>query len=241
MFWITRLRASLRKDQLEDQLDAELQFHLEMRTQEFIATGMEPEEARRRAARLFGNQTLLKERTRDMDTLAWIETLGQDLRYAARMFGKNPGFTAVSITTLALGIGANTAIFSLTNVFVLHPLHAKDPEQLVLITERPVKEKGRRPPTMAAYLEWKKHSRTLQDIALAGFNGDPTTLAGIGHAERVNAGYCGVNYFSILGARPFRGRFFIQEDAQGEGTTVVISEALWQRTFGADPNILGQT
>ena len=239
MSWINRLRATFRKNKLESHLNDEIQFHIEMRTKEFVAAGMAPEDARSCAARQFGNQILLKERTRDMDTIGWIETFRKDSRYAARMFGTDPGFTAVVVVTLALGIGANTAIFSLTNTFVLHPLRAKNPEQLVLITERPVKERGRRSPTEAAYFEWKKHSLTLQDIALAGFNGDPTTLSGIGHAERVNGGYCGINYFSLLGVKPFRGRFFLPEDGgPGESKAAVISEALWQpvRHFGFGSN-----
>jgi putative ABC transport system permease protein len=169
-------------------------------------------------------------------------TLSRDFRYAARMLGKNPSFTFVSVLTLALGIGVNTAIFSLMNALILRPLPVRDPEQLVLISEAMLKGRGRRSPTMSAYLTWKRSSQTLQDIALAGFCGDPTTLSGTGLAERVSEAYCGLNFLPMLGVKPFRGRLFLPEDApSGEGTTVVISEELWQRTFGADPNVLGRT
>src|SRR5437762_1142054 len=134
MSWIRRLRSLIETQTLEDQLDEELQFHIDTRTQEFIATGMAPEEARYRAQRLFGNQLLLKERTRDMDTVGWIETLWQDLRYALRMWRKNPGSTAVAVLSLAMRIGANTAIFSVLDAVLLRSLPVRNPGELALVT-----------------------------------------------------------------------------------------------------------
>src|SRR5882672_932504 len=138
MSWIRRLRSLFEKQKLEDQLDEELQFHIEMRTQEFVASGMTPEEARYRAQRLFGNQTLLKEGTRDMDTIAWIETLWQDLRYALRLLRKSPAFTTVAVFSLALGIGANTAVFSMLDTLLLTKLPVRDPDGLyqLVVTHR---------------------------------------------------------------------------------------------------------
>src|SRR6266481_2024693 len=136
MSWIHRIRSFFEKQKLEDQLDQELQFHIEMRTQEFVAAGMTPEQARYRAQRLFGNQTLLKERTREMDTIGWIETLWQDLRYATRLLLRTPIFTSVAVLSLALGIGANTAIFSLIDAVLFESIPVRHPEQLVLLWEK---------------------------------------------------------------------------------------------------------
>jgi len=178
-----------------------------------------------------------------MDTIGWIKTLWQDARYAFRMLHKNPGFTSVAVITLALGIGANTTIFSVTNALMLRPLRLTDPDKLVYISETRLKQRGSRIPTMAAYFAWRKNSRALEDLAIGGYGGgDPITLSGVGHAERVMETYCGLNFFDMLGVRPIRGRTFLPEDnPQGLSTTALISRDLWQRAFASDPKILGQT
>src|SRR5437667_3463576 len=134
MSWIRRLRSFFEKEELEDNLGDELRFHLEMRTQEFVAGGMAPEDARHKAICLFGNQTLLKERTRDMDMIGWLETLLQDLRYAGRALRKQPGFTLIAALTLAVGIGANTAIYCVVDATLLRSLPFKEPNRLMKVS-----------------------------------------------------------------------------------------------------------
>ncbi len=135
MSWIDRLRGSFGKDELESQLDDELRFHLEMREKEFLAAGVPPEQARRQALRLFGNPVVVKENARAMDTLGWLDTAWRDLRFAARMLRKNPGFAATSVITLALGIGASTAIFSVVYGVLLRPLPYPSPSELMSVSE----------------------------------------------------------------------------------------------------------
>jgi hypothetical protein len=135
MSWFNRLRNSFGKQNLEDRLDDELQFHIQMRTEEFMAAGMSAEEARLNAVRLFGNQTFLKEQTRDMDTITWLETFLQDLRYGLRMLCRSPGFTAVAVLSLALGIGANITVFSLFDTVLVRMLPVHNPHQLFVLYE----------------------------------------------------------------------------------------------------------
>jgi putative ABC transport system permease protein len=157
------------------------------------------------------------------------------------MFLDNPGVTAVAVLSLALGIAANTTIFSVINTILLRPFPVEDPDRLIVLYETNRKRGGWRIPTAATHLEWKKHSQFVEDIALTDISGGPSTLSGLSQAQRVNLSYNSPNFFSVLGVRPFRGRTFLPEDAPwGDGTTVVISYSLWQRSFEGDPDIVGR-
>ena len=171
-----------------------------------------------------------------------LEEFCQDIKYGSRMLFKNPAFTAVAVLTLGLGIGVNTSIFSVVNAMLLRPLRLSDPDRLVVISEVELRHGGRRSATMGCYQEWKRHNRSFEGIARASLGGDPATLSGIGHAERIELDYVNFKFLSRLGVNAFRGRTFLPEDAPGgEGNAIVISHDLWQRTFTSSEDVIGQT
>src|SRR5881628_77690 len=162
-----RFRALFQKQKLDAQMDDEMRSHIEMQTQENIDSGMHPDEARYAALRQFGWVESIKETCRDQRGVSWIENLGQDVRYGARMLRKNPGFATVAVLTLALGIGANTAIFSVVDGVLLKPLHYEQPGQLVRVWEAPSPGK-RNSVSPGVFLDWKLQS--IRFDSLAAFN-----------------------------------------------------------------------
>jgi predicted permease len=167
-----------------------------------------------------------------------MNTLLQDMRYGLRMLAKNPGFTVVALLALALGIGANTAIFSVVNGVLLRPLPYPEPERLMMIYER-TKEFGRNSIAYPNYLDWRRDQRSFTDIA--AFRDDDFNFTGSGQPEHLNGAYVTANLFRVLGVNPLLGRNFLpQEDREGAAGAVMLSSNLWQRRFGADPAILGK-
>jgi hypothetical protein len=238
-----RLRANLRRGKVEREMDRELQFHLEMETAENIRRGMSEEEARRAALLSFGGVEQTKEAYRDIARFRRLEDLWQDLRYGARMLLKNPGFTAVAVIALALGIGANTAIFSVVNAVLLKPLPYYDPQRLVLVTEVPPEKDGERGGEYAGsidYILWQAESKAFDH--LIAFNWSNTYLTGRGEPERLDSVWTTANLFPALGVAPQLGRAFApEEDRPGGARVVILSHAFWQRRFGGDPAVIGQS
>jgi hypothetical protein len=236
----TRLYGLLRKGRLEDDMEAELRFHLLMRTRENIARGMTPEEAERDARRHFGNLGLIKERCRDIRGGGMMETFLQDLRYGARVLAKHRGFTAVAVLTLALGIGANTAIFSVVNELLLRPLPFSDAERLVMVWE--VAPNGRRQNTTsrANFRAWREQSTTF--AGMAAFSDQRLPLTGDGEPEEVSVQLATPELFRVLGVEPILGRGLTEDDARTDTQPVIVlSYGIWQRRFGGDPQVIGKT
>ena len=225
-----RLGAFFRRTQLDRDLDAEISSHLQFAFEENLQRGISPAEARRQALLRFGGPQQAKENHRDARALPFLETLLQDLRFAFRMLRKSPGFTAVAVLTLALGIGANTAIFSLVNGILLVPLPYPGPEQLVSIT-------GTYP--KGGVVAMRKQMRTM-DVA-AYYEGHEFNLTGQGEPLRLTGTVVSAEFFSVLGARPELGRTFVPgEDLPGQDNYVVLSHALWQQRFAGDRAIIGR-
>ncbi len=167
-----------------------------------------------------------------------MNTLFQDLRYGARMLLKSPGVTAVAVVTLALGIGANTAIFSVVNAVMLRPLPYKNPDRVVSLWEN-VPEYGRWRVTPANFLDWKKQSTVFEDMA--AFGASTMTLTGVGEPEQMMGTRASAGYFAVIGTEPMLGRSFVAEEYEpGKGQVVVLGHRFWQRRFGGDPTIINK-
>ena len=236
-----RLRALFRKEELNKQLSNELAFHLEKQIDHNIAAGMPPDEARYAALRKFGGVEQVKERCRDLRRVSYLENFLQDVRYGLRQLRRAPGFTVVAVLTLALGIGANTAIFSVVDAVLLRPLPYKDPSSLVWVTERFPFNHGASNVVSPDFIGWKDRNQVCEQIgAFGGTSG--ANLTGVDRPARVSVTNVTVGLFPMLGVQPVAGRMFLpSESKQGQDHVALLNETLWRNQFGADPHILGKT
>src|SRR6266498_1886537 len=236
-FW-RRLLFYLWREQFDRELEEEMRFHLEMKAEENLAAGTSPDEARYAAQRQFGNQTLLWEVSRDMWSYRILETLAQDLRYGLWMMLKNPGFTAVVVLTLALGIGANTAIFTVVNAVLLQPLPFHEPERLVRVW-RSSAEDDRTALSFPDFADIRAKQTVFERMA-AWRSGD-CTLTGQGDPVNLSGLVVTAELFPLLGVTPQLGRGFTPEEDQAGNRAVILSHSLWQNRFNSDPNVAGKT
>lgn len=230
--------------QLDRDLSEELQFHLAMREEKLQEQGVSPKEARYAALRAFGGVEQKKEQCRDADRLRWVEDLFHDLRYGLRQLRRNPGFAAVAVITLALGIGANTAIFSIVNAVLLRPLSFQDPARLVTIWEADERDASNiGPASYPDFFDWRAQNRVFKQMA--SFRTYDFTLVGTGQPIHLSGAIVSANLFSLLGVKPTLGRAFLpQENEPGGingGDAVILSHRLWQTQLGSDTRVLGQT
>jgi putative ABC transport system permease protein len=238
-----RLVAVFARHALRERADEEVQFHLSMIEQRMIESGMAPEVAHAQARREFGNPTLVTERTLDAWPYAFLDTLIQDVRYACRMFRRTPGFTATAIVTLALGISASAAVFSILDAVLLRPLPYREPGQLVSVLDREIRGGGRATffDLYSDYEKWNKNSHLFQGFAAMSWAGGlGRIMKGHGSARSVAALPVSVDFFSVLGVPALLGRTFQSADL-ARGCSVVLSHKFWQAIFGGQRNAIGQS
>ena len=239
MSLLSRLRAMFRRERLDQDLDEELRSHLEMRAADNLAAGMSAQDARYDAQKRFGNTPLLKEDTRDVDIIGWLDECARDCRFALRMLQRSPGFAAVAVLTLALGIGANTAIFSVVDAVLLRPLPYPEPDRLVRIWESSIKyDSPRNVVNPFNFLDWRDHSESFE--SMAAISGLMTNLSFQGQPVAVQGMQVSTEFFSTLRIPPLLGRAFSAPDGLvGQDQVVILSYELWQRQYGANPKIIG--
>jgi predicted permease len=227
---------------MEQELSDELRFHLEKLTEQKVAIGMPPEKARYAAVRELGGVEQIKEECRDMRRVNLIENMLQDVRYGVRQLRRSPGFTAVAVLTLALGIGANTLIFSVVNAAILHPLPFREASRLVTLwaTSPTVGFSGPGTLTDPDYMEWRKQNHVFSEIA--AFRGQPSNLTGVGEPVRLTGAAISPSLSRVLDVNPALGRAFApEEENAGRNRVALLSDRLWRSRFGSDPSKVGQS
>jgi putative ABC transport system permease protein len=232
-------QALTRRTRWEQDLEAELREHIECRTEDLVRAGLRREEAARQARLELGGRDACRERCREANGLRWPDELRQDLLYAFRTFRRNRGFTAVAVLTLALGIGATTAIFTVVNAVLLRPLPYSHPEQLVHV-QKLLPNYGVNPfAGNREFVAWRNDTQTLSTIAAYTYS--QFNLTGDGEPERVNSGLATASFFSLLGVQPLLGRLFLpEEDRPGGPPVALLSETLWKSRYRGDPSIIGK-
>lgn len=230
----------LKKD--ETDLEREIESDLELEEEDLRERGLPPQEASYAARRAFGNEALIKEQVRD--SWGWLpfESLAHDVRYALRQVARNPGFAAITVFTLALGIGSTTAIFSIFNATLLRPLPFEDPDRLALLyTSIPnIGYEGPGSVTDPDFPEWQKQNQVFDQIA--AFRGKTANMTGSGEPERLAGTAVTASFFSVLGVAPELGRAFTAyEQSAGHENVAVIGHKLWTRRFASSPEIVGKT
>ena len=234
-----KIRALFRKDTLDQEMSEEMRHHLELETKANLAAGMNPDEARHSAARSFGHLEGIKEQAREQRGLPWLEHLLQDFGYGFRLLRKSPGFTAITVLTLALGIGATAAIFTVVNSVILQPLPYRDSGRLASLRESFKGQPSIQFVSRVTFREWKDQATLFENMATA--RGWSRTMIGFGPPQRMYAWRVSVNYFATLGVQPVLGRTFQPEEAiEGKGDVLIISHRLWLGRFNARPDIIGQ-
>lgn len=236
---IIRLRSLLRRRTVEQELDEELTFHLERQLEKNLNAGLEEEEAKRRVRLQFGGNEQVKEECRNARGVQPFENFLQDVRYGARVLRKAPGFTITALLTLALGIGANTALFSAVYGVLLRPLPFSDASRLVVMNETTPRV-GRVAVSVPNFLDWKAQARSFSAIAAA--TGVGFDLTGIDRPRIISGQAVTANFLPMLGVHPLLGRNFTpKEDQPGTAPVVLLSYALWQSEFGAKTDVVGRT
>jgi predicted permease len=233
---VQRILALGRTRRMDAELDDEVQAHLELAERDALAEGLSPEEARRIARSRFGSIARVKEEHRDRRSVRWVETLVKDFRYGLIQVKREPGFSCVAIGVMAIGIGANTAMFSLMDAVLLKPLPYPEPERMVRVWEAPTPT-SRNGISTLNFVDWKRLSTSFE--ALSAVRGLNVALTGNGEPARLTGTLVSTDYFAVFGVKAALGRTFLPDDDQpGADRIVVLSHATWQGRFGGDPALL---